>query len=345
MRKLRISAALAVAALIGSWLASCGGSAEGPATLEGRPTFAFVTNMPHAFWEMAQAGVLQASRDLEVNVQFHQPDGTVPGQKQKLEDVMLLGVDGIAVSVLQPDAQTEFLNEVAAQVPLVTHDADAPESARRCFIGVDNYVAGRKLGELVRARLPEGGKVAIFVGNLTQSNAVDRRQGVLDAMFGRATRPEAMDPPNEAVAGGGFEVVGTYTDEGDDPVAKQRVEDALSRHPDLDAIIGLFQHNAPQALAALRDNGRLGEVMVFSFDEHADVLAAIEEGHCEGTVVQDPYSYGYRAIETLLKIHEGAADAVPEGKIIDIEPELVTADGLEEFRAGLAKKAAILEAK
>jgi len=325
--------------------ASCGGGAAGATAFEGKPTFAFVTNQEHAFWEMARAGVLQAGQDLEVNVLFQMPDGTMAGQKQTLENMLQRGVQGIAVSVQDPDNQTGFLDEVAAKVPLITHDADAPKSKRRCFIGVDNYKAGKLLGALIRERMPDGGKVAIFVGNLSQDNARQRRQGVLDGMLARTQRTVVFDPKDEVLREAGFEVVGTFTDDNDNATAKSRVEDVLSRHGDLDGLIGLFQHNAPQALAALADQRKLGAIKVFSFDEHENTLAAIEAGTCEGTVVQDPYHYGYRAIEMLRGIDAGDAAAVPASRMLEIPAVLVSRDGLDAFRKDLAAKAKILEGR
>ena len=50
-------------------------------------------------------------------------------------------------------------------------DADAPDSNRKVFVGVDNYDAGRMCGQLVKEALPEGGEVVIFVGRMEQDNA------------------------------------------------------------------------------------------------------------------------------------------------------------------------------
>jgi ribose transport system substrate-binding protein len=51
-----------------------------------------------------------------------------------------------------------------------------------CYVGTNNVEAGRAAGRLVRKVLPEGGKVAIFVGRLDVQNAIERRQGVLEAL-------------------------------------------------------------------------------------------------------------------------------------------------------------------
>ena len=72
------------------------------------------------------------------------------------------------------------MDDIAGKTHLITHDSDAPASKRRCFVGVDNYACGRACGDLLREALPDGGKVALFVGRLEQENAQLRRQGVID---------------------------------------------------------------------------------------------------------------------------------------------------------------------
>src|SRR5690606_2167882 len=173
-------------------------------------------------------------------------------------------------------------------------DSDAPDSDRKCFIGVDNYAAGRMAGELAKRTLPDGGKLALFIRNLSQDNARLRRQGFLDVVLGRERRtPLAeMDPTGAVLEGGGFTVVGTYTDDGDATKAKANVEDALNRHPDLVGVVGFFQYNPPACVQGLKSKGRLGEVKVIGFDEHEDTLAGIAAGTVAGTVVQNPYEYG-----------------------------------------------------
>jgi ribose transport system substrate-binding protein len=106
-------------------------------------------------------------------------------QRQKVQDLLVRGLDGLAISPIDGTNMTPFLDEISARVKLVTHDSDAPTSKRLCFIGVDNLAAGRACGELLRKALPKGGKVALFVGRLEQDNARKRRQGVIEALVGR----------------------------------------------------------------------------------------------------------------------------------------------------------------
>ena len=70
-------------------------------------------------------------------------------------------------------------------MPLLCHDSDAPESDRRFYLGTNNYEAGRMLGKLVMERMPEGGKLMVFVGNMDVLNAQQRRQGLIDELSGK----------------------------------------------------------------------------------------------------------------------------------------------------------------
>ena len=335
--------ALAVAVLP---LAGCKRGDGGGGGADGRATYAFVTNGKYAFWDAAQPGVVQAGRDLDVGVLFRKPENVLSDQKQVVEDLLNRGIDGLAISVIDPENQNQLLGDVASRVPVITHDSDAPESARRCFIGVDNYKAGQMAGELCMRALPDGGEVALFIGNLSQDNARLRRQGFLDTVLGREGRtPLAkMDPSDATPTGNGYTIVGTWTDDADVAKAKANVEDALNAHPEVDAVVGFFQYNPAQALQALKSMELLGKVTVVGFDEHQDTLDGIAAGHVVGTVVQNPYEYGYQAIRILDALHRGDESVVPDGGFLEIPARSITKDNLDGFRAELAEQMAVLDA-
>jgi len=123
------------------------------------------------------------------------------------------------------------------------------------------------------------------------------------------------------------------TDNGDRSLAKKNAENTLGKYPEVDAMVGLWSYNAPQCLEALKDANKLGEVKVFSFDEDPVALAAIKEGHCEGTVVQDPYNFGYQSMRHLKEIV--VDDKMPElneGKYIAVPTHTIVKDNVAEFR-------------
>jgi len=145
----------------------------------------FVSNNAEDFWSIAEAGTIKAANDFGVEVLFRRPQsGTAADQQIIIKDLLTQGVQAIAISVNAPEDQLDLLNEVADKIPLITQDNDAPKSRRRCYVGTDNYTAGREVGKLVKEAMPGGGTIGIFVGKPDPINARERRQGVLDELAG-----------------------------------------------------------------------------------------------------------------------------------------------------------------
>ncbi|MBX3423541.1 MAG: substrate-binding domain-containing protein [Pirellulaceae bacterium] len=151
-----------------------------------RPTVAFVTNGIASFWDVAEKGALAAGRDFDVNVEIRMPPNGVDDQNRMVQTLLANKVDGIAISPIDPDNQTELLEEACRRTRLITHDSDAPNSQRLCYIGMDNYKAGRMCGQLIKEALPEGGSIMLFVGRLGQANAQLRRQGIIDELLDKS---------------------------------------------------------------------------------------------------------------------------------------------------------------
>ena len=125
-----------------------------------------MTNNASDFWTIALKGCEKADGELpNVTVEFKiLADGTAAEQKRILDDLLAKGIDGIAISPVNPENQTPLLNGVAKQAPVFTQDSDAPKSDRACYVGTDNVAAGRQAGALIKESLPNGGKIMIFVG-------------------------------------------------------------------------------------------------------------------------------------------------------------------------------------
>ena len=304
------------------------------------PRFAFVSNGVDPFWNVAGAGARAAAAELGVQVDLVYPEGGVVDQKQKLEDLLVRGVQGIAISPIDGENMVPLLDKIAESVPLITQDSDAPKSKRRCFVGVDNYACGMACGQLLKDALPDGGKVALFIGRLEQENSQLRRQGVIDVLLGREPDSTRRDPVDATPSGGGFTIIATRTDDFDKAQAKANAEDVLVAHPDLKGMVGLFAYNVPACLEALRGADRLGDVKVSSFDEQDGTLDGIEAGTVVGTISQNPFQYGYHSVRILNGLAKGDESVLPEGGVHQVEPKIVTKANLAEFRAKLAKDVA-----
>ena len=331
---------LTLASLI---LPGCNKPAPGTGAAEGAPSadakgkkIAFVTNGVASFWTIAAAGVKAASRDLNVSAETLMPAEGISDQKRIVEDLLTRGVDGIAISPIDPANQTDLINQASKRAKVITHDSDAPQSERLLYIGMDNYKAGRLCGEIVKEALPKGGSVMLFIGRLEQDNSKRRRQGVIDAILGRPDNSDHFDNPSEVLEGNGYKILGTLTDQFDRAKGKANAEDTLAKFPDIGCMVGLFAYNPPLILEALQQANKLGTVKLVAFDEDDATLDGIAKGTVQGTVVQDPYMYGYKSVEMLQGILGGKP--LPSQKFIDIPAKKIRKDNVNEFQAELKSR-------
>jgi ribose transport system substrate-binding protein len=294
-----------------------------PAAQSDKPIrVALVANVASDFWKIAQAGTDKAKAELGCEVEFRLPaQSSAQEQMQIVEDLIARGVSGIAISPSDPNNQTEMLNKAASRVSLVTQDSDAPESNRVCYIGTNNYEAGRQAGEAIKQALPDGGRIMLFVGLLDAQNAQDRQKGI-----------------EEVLAGTGIEIVDTRTDEGDRMKAIANVQDSLVAHPDLACLVGLWSYNGPAILNGVRDSGKLGAVKIICFDEEDETLQGVKDGHILGTVVQQPFEFGYRSVQLLVQLAKGDTSGVPETKQIYVPTKLISQENVEAFWAKLKEQ-------
>jgi ribose transport system substrate-binding protein len=323
-----------------------GGPSTGPSTATtkpsaqrsgGKPRVAYVTNGVDPFWTIAAKGANDGAAEFNAEVTVVFPSNA-EDQQRKIQDLLIGGIDGIAISPIDAKNQTPMINQAAAQTPVITHDSDAPESNRLMYIGMDNYDAGRMCGQLVKEALPNGGKVAIFVGRLEQDNAVKRRQGVIDELLDRTRNDKRYDDAGKELTGGKYTILATLTDQFDRARAKANAEDMLSAHSDLGCMVGLFAYNPPMCLEALRSQNKLGQVKVVAFDEQDNTLQAIQDGTCHGTVVQNPYEYGRQSVRVLAALARGDKTVIPENKFMDTPARQIRKDNVQAFWADLKKK-------
>jgi ribose transport system substrate-binding protein len=278
-------------------LPACGGGS-------GKLRLAFISNNPHGFWKYAQRGAQKAAEEEDVDLDFRMPsnDGGLAEQKRIIEDLMQKGVAGIAISPNDPgNFVTFFQKKVASRIPLVMADNDLPDtSARHCYIGTHNYKAGRAAGVLVKKAVPKGGKIAIFVGRTDATNAVERRQGVLDVLAGK-DQQEMTDktPLEQNVKVGDYLLVDTFSDGGEQD-CQTKAASVISKDPEIKCLIGLWEYNPPALLRAVRSS--TNKPAIVAFDENFATMEGIQKGEIVGTVVQNPYKFGYESIKILAKL-------------------------------------------
>ena len=296
-------------------------SASAPQASEKTLKLAFVTNNASEFWRIARAGIKKYEQEHKVQVDVKIPsNGTTDEQNQILENLASQGYDAIAVSAIAPNDQVPILNKVAAKTRLITFDSDAPKSNRLLYIGTNNYEAGRALGAEIVKLLPNGGKMAVFVGTLAADNARQRLQGIQDV-----------------VTPAKIEIVDRRDDGTDRAKARSNVEDIIGAHSDLNLVVGLWSYNGPAIAAALEGLNKRGKVLAAVFDEEELTLNAITSGTIAVTVVQKPFQFGYLASEWMhtLATKPDALAKIPASKAIDTGVEVIDAKNVAEFKTKL----------
>jgi ribose transport system substrate-binding protein len=277
---------------------------------------AFVTNNASDFWTIARRGTEKADSEFDdLEVEFRIPsDGTAAEQKRVVDDLLAKGVQGIAISPVDPDNQTQMINETAKQALVVTQDSDAPKSDRAFYVGTDNVAAGRQAGTLIKEALPQGGKIMLFVGKLDARNAQERYAGI-----------------RESLQGSNVEIIDIRTDDTDRVRAKSNVSDTLVRYPDVAALVGLWSYNGPAILNAVREAGKIGQIKIIAFDEEDETLAGVADGSIHATVVQQPYEFGYQAIKMMHAALKGDRSSIPANKQVFVPTLIIKRDSVAEF--------------
>jgi len=305
-----------------------------------KPKIVYVTNGVDPFWNVAAAGTRAAAKEFDADCEVLMPTKGIVDQQRLVETALVRGVDGIAISPIDAKNQVDLINHAAKQARVVTHDSDAPDSERLCFIGMDNYNAGREAGKLVKEALPEGGKIMIFVGRLEQLNAQQRRQGVIDEVMDRPVQSLnsiKYDLAGNEIKGAKYTIISTRTDNFDYARAKANAQDAMTAYPDLGCMVGLFAYNIPECLEAVKEAKKTGKIKLVSFDENEATLQGLIDGHVYGTVSQQPYYYGYHSVRILAALIRGETAALPPNKFLEVPIKIVKKGNVEAFWTELKK--------
>ena len=316
MKLFLLSALLVVTLILAASCTNNTGPTNTANTTGGSLRLAFVTNNTSDFWTIARKGTEKADKELDdVTVEFRLPaDGTAAEQKRMLDDLLAKGVDGIAVSPVDPENQTQTLNDTAKRVLVVTQDSDAPKSDRAFYVGTDNVAAGRVAGGLIKEAVPQGGKIMLFVGKLDARNAQERLQGI-----------------REALQGSNIEILDVRTDDTDRVRAKSNVSDTLVRNPEVVGLVGLWSYNGPAILSAVQDANKVGQVKIIAFDEEDNTLNGVKQGAIYATVVQQPFEFGYQAIKLMRDYLKGDKSKVPASKQIFVPTLVIKQNNVDDF--------------
>jgi ribose transport system substrate-binding protein len=238
-------------------------------------------------------------------------------QAEAIEQLVLAGADGIAVSCSDANKLTDAINRAVDNgVPVATFDSDAPASKRFVTYGVDDLKCGEQTMDELAKIMGGKGVVAILAGNPNAPNLQKRVQGVKDA---------AKKYP-------GITIRDTYYHKETPQDAAARVEQVMQANPDITgwAMIGgwpLFTENALK--------WQPGTVKCVAVDALPAQLAYIRSGHVPVLLAQQCYEWGHRTVELLVDkiVFKKNPPAVKE--VSALIP--VTKDNVDAFSKNWAK--------
>jgi ribose transport system substrate-binding protein len=275
-------------------------------------------------FQAARVGAEDAAKELSVKHHLNiRIDWRTPNeedaqkQAEAIEQLVLAGAEGIAVSCSDANKLTDAINRAVDDgVPVATFDSDAPASKRFVTYGVDDLKCGEQTMDELAKIMGGKGVVAILAGNPNAPNLQKRVQGVKDA---------AKKYP-------GITIRDTYYHKETPQDAAAKVEQVMQANPDITgwAMIGgwpLFTENALK--------WQPGTVKCVAVDALPAQLAYIRSGHVPVLLAQQCYEWGHRTVELLVDkiLFKKNPPAVKE--ISALIP--VTKDNVDAFSKNWAK--------
>jgi ribose transport system substrate-binding protein len=233
------------------------------------------------------------------------------GEAQIVGD-MLAKPTTAAMAISPSNAQliAQTIKSANPTIPIMTVDADlAKEDAalRKTYLGTDNYLMGKKIGEYIKKAVPAGGTICTIEGNPAADNILRRAQGMRDALTGKEGLAALTGE------GGWTEVAGCPVFTNDDGAkGVQAMTDILAANPNLTAfgIMGgwpLF--GAPQPyrdlVNPLKDKLASNAFAIGAADTIGDEVAIAKEGLVTALVGQRPFEMGYKAPSVMMDLIAG----------------------------------------
>jgi ribose transport system substrate-binding protein len=276
----------------------------------------FVANGAVDFWKLAEAGMRKAQSELpNYTLEMKYPEqSSAAVQNRLLDDLVANGAAGIIISSVDPKTQTEELNKVAGQTLLATTDGDAPDTKRAFYLGSSNFDAGKQAAQILTKAMPNGGKCVAFAGLPGADLAVQRMKGMKEGLKNTKITIDSV-----------------RSDEMDQARAQSNAADILTARKDVNCMIGIFAYNTPQIALALQQSGRAGQVTVVGFDNDQGTLNGIKQGVVAGTVVQQPYQWGYLGMKYMARYVEGDRSFIPKDHMIIVPTQIIDKSNVDGF--------------
>ncbi|MFI6907115.1 sugar ABC transporter substrate-binding protein [Nonomuraea sp. NPDC050394] len=282
-------------------------AAQAPAATGGAAgTYAVITHAAAGdkFWDVVKKGAEAAGKQYGASVTY-QGDGDAGKQSQLIDQAVSQKVDGIVVSMANPDALKESIGKaVAAKIPVVTINSGAESSkafGALTHVGQSEDVAGRGAGEQLKAAGVS--KLLCVIHEAGNVGLEQRCKGAEQSLGGTVERLQ-VDVSNLA-----------------DVTSK--VAAKLQSDTSVNGVLALNPAVAAAARDAIKDAG--SQAKLATFDLSPDVIAAINAGEVLFAVDQQQYLQGWLPI-TFLKLYKDNLNTVGGGLPVNTGPGFVTKD-------------------
>jgi ribose transport system substrate-binding protein len=190
---------------------------------------------------------------------------------------------GILLAVTDPALLKDSIDKaVAAGIPVITLDSDAPASKRLFFIGTNNYQAGFTGGQRLAQELRGKGNVVVFTMP-DQPNLQDRLRGYKDALN---RTPD-------------IKITRVVDIQGDPRIAFDTTTQIIGKEKDkVDAFICLEAQSGKEVAGVLNSYHVTGKV-VMAMDTDGETLDWIQKGGIVATIAQKPYTMAFVGMQML----------------------------------------------
>ncbi len=247
--------------------------------------YVFVSaNLQVPYWKTAGAGFSKAAAEVKVRSDFDGPQNyNAKAERDAVDQAVQKKASGILLAVTDPTLLKDSIDKaVAAGIPVITIDSDAPASKRLFFIGTNNYQAGFTGGQRLAQELKGKGNVVVFTMP-DQPNLQDRLRGYKDAL---ARTPE-------------IKVTRVVDIQGDPRIAFDTTAEIVGKERDkVDAFVCLEAQSGKEVAGVLNSYHVTGKV-VMAMDTDQETLEWIQKGVIAATIAQKPYTMAFVGLQML----------------------------------------------
>ena len=288
----------------------------GPGFAQDTIKIGFITKFPVPFFAtMEDAAKAYAAENPGLEIVFGQGTSAtdIEGQIALIESMVTQGVQGIALTPVDPTVAPALDKAIEAGVKIVLMDNNIPDwEGRTALATTDNYAAGKIAGEHLATLLNEGDTLGILEGVPGVPALDDRVNGMLEGLGALK-----------------LEIVGRGATNCTEELGLNVAQDLLTANPELKAIYAACGPPAAGAAQAIQNAGIANDAIVLvGFDFCCGEAEALEAGTEDATVAQFPTKMASLGVDALVKAIRGESVE----SLIDSGAALVTKANMAEFQ-------------